>query len=225
MTSAFIPAAGFDFQYMLLEYYKKLGISEKELVTLFMIQHLLQQQNSMVTADMLIAKTHFKSDEADSLLSGLVSRGLVKYVPDTSNGKTVYRMSLEPLNAILSKRFSDDVTRKNQNLHDFQRSKDLDTLYSFIQKKWNKTLSPFDQQQINTFLDDGYRALQIQDAVEDCLLKGLKNFKSVGKRLREMRANDDIRKEGATAVSEDWDKDMEETMRILNVPWVPTDEE
>lgn len=224
MTTNLLPTAGFDFQYMLLEYYKKLGLSETELAVLFMINHLIQQQNTFITADMLSVKMNLKTAEADQVLAALMSRQLIAYVPDNSSGQKVFRMSLEPLSKILGQRFSSDVARKNQNLHDLKRAESLSTLYSFFQTKWNKTLSPFDQQQINGFLDDGYAVVQIQNAVEDCLQSGKKTTKSVGKRLREMRSADDILLEGASAVSETWDKDMEETLRILNAKWVPTDE-
>ena len=45
-------------------------------------------------------------------------------------------------------------------------------------------------------------------------------MKSIGKKLRMHRAGDDFRKEGYTAVSDSWDRDIEETIKIANTEWV-----
>ena len=41
-----------DFRYLLLENYRKLKLTEKELATIFMIDHLISQGNPFVTADL-----------------------------------------------------------------------------------------------------------------------------------------------------------------------------
>ena len=46
--AATLPTEGIDFPYLLLEYYKKLGLSEKEVAVLFMINHLNNQKNDVV---------------------------------------------------------------------------------------------------------------------------------------------------------------------------------
>lgn len=222
--AATLPTEGIDFPYLLLEYYKKLGLSEKEVAVLFMINHLNNQKNDVVTPDMLSMKMNLSTNEADGVLSNLVSRKFVEFVADKSKPSSPWRTSLEPLMKVLWKHFSADVARANQNRYDAERAKDLEEVYAVFEKKLRKTLSPFDKDAINGWLDDGYRPIQIKDAMEDCLLEGKKSMKAIAKRLRVLRAGEDIRKEGVTAVSDKWDKDIEETLRIANFNWVPTDE-
>ena len=37
-----------DFRYLLLEYYKKLRLSENEVMVILMIDHLLEQKNTLI---------------------------------------------------------------------------------------------------------------------------------------------------------------------------------
>ena len=59
--AATLPTEGIDFPYLLLEYYKKLGLSEKEVAVLFMINHLNNQKNDVVTPDMLSMKMNLSA--------------------------------------------------------------------------------------------------------------------------------------------------------------------
>ncbi len=45
-----------DFRYLLLENYKKLGLSENEVIVLLMSDHFLKQKNPLITADLLSLK-------------------------------------------------------------------------------------------------------------------------------------------------------------------------
>ena len=56
-----LPKEGVDFRYLILEYYKKLGLTETELCVLLMINHLLNQQNDWITPDMISVKTNLKT--------------------------------------------------------------------------------------------------------------------------------------------------------------------
>ena len=57
-----------DFRYLLLEYYKKLNISETELAVLLIINHLRSQKNAFITPDLLSLKMNLTVEELDSML-------------------------------------------------------------------------------------------------------------------------------------------------------------
>ena len=61
------------------------------------------------------------------------------------------------------------------------------------------------------------------NALKEALSKGRKTLKSVDKILLQWQARDDIEKNGYTTISEDWDKNMEETMKIIKTKWVDND--
>ena len=63
-----------DFRYLLLENYKKLKISENELATIFVIDHLIAQGNPFVTADLLSLKMSLDVKEIDKILASLLKK-------------------------------------------------------------------------------------------------------------------------------------------------------
>ena len=58
-----------DFRYLLIENYKKLKISENELATIFVIDHLIGQGNPFVTTDLLSLKMTLDIKEIDNVLT------------------------------------------------------------------------------------------------------------------------------------------------------------
>jgi DNA replication protein len=209
-----LPNESVDFRYLLLEYYKKLGLTENEVLVLLMVNHLLNQKNDWITADMLSMKTNLKTKELDRILSDLVKRGFLEYVLESA------RVSLEPISKTLWQLFALDVAKNNQNRLSAERAELLSEIYSYYEKKLGRTLSPFDKDQINQWLDDGYRVEQIRHALDDALAEGRKTMKSVGKRLRLARAGEDIDREGYTLVGDNWDQDIAKTMEIVKTKWV-----
>ncbi len=209
-----LPNESVDFRYLLLEYYKKLGLTENEVLVLLMVNHLLNQKNDWITADMLSMKTNLKTKELDRILSDLVKRGFLEYVLESA------RVSLEPISKTLWQLFALDVAKNNQNRLSAERAELLSEIYSYYEKKLGRTLSPFDKDQINQWLDDGYRAEQIRHALDDALAEGRKTMKSIGKRLRLARAGEDIDREGYTLVGDNWDQDIAKTMEIVKTKWV-----
>ena len=78
--SSNMPYESVDFRYLLLEYYKKLGLSESEVSVILMINHLLNQKNEWITPDMLSVKMTFKSAELDKIMTSLLGRKFLEYV-------------------------------------------------------------------------------------------------------------------------------------------------
>jgi DnaD/phage-associated family protein len=127
---------------------------------------------------------------------------------------------LEPISKTHWQLFALDVAKNNQNRLSAERAELLSEICSYYEKKLGRTLSPFDKDQINQWLDDGYRVEQIRHALDDALAEGRKTMKSVGKRLRLARAGEDIDREGYTLVGDNWDQDIAKTMEIVKTKWV-----
>lgn len=210
-----------DFRYILLDDYKKLGISEDQMLVVLMVDHLTRQGNAFVTADLLRLKMNYKTDQIDKILSSLVKKGWLAYESDPNGG---LRTSLEPLKTKLYKQFEADLAKEAVNLHSATRAESLNRLYAYVEKRFNRTLSPLENEQINAWLDEGFGENEIVDAVEEALGKGRKTFKSVDKAIRSSRKRDDIAKEGYSAVDERWSKTIEESYEIANVKWVDNED-
>ena len=103
-----------DFRYILLDNYKKLKITEEELVVIFMIDHLIGQGNPFITADLLSLKMSYDVKTLDALLARLLQKGIIEYV--SSNKKTV--TTLNPLKKKLFREFqitlANDETKEKE---------------------------------------------------------------------------------------------------------------
>ena len=127
-----------DFRYVLLDSYKKMGINEEELAVILSIDHLLEQGNSLVTADNLAMKMTFKTDKIDQLMVSLVNKGFLVY--DTSSGKM--RTSLELLKDKVYTVFQKSLERDQANLMSEERTERLSKLVAFFEDKLARSLSP-----------------------------------------------------------------------------------
>ncbi len=205
-----------DFSYLLLEYYKKLGINETELSLLLMLDHLLKRGNDLVTPDIISMKMNLKSKELDSMLVSLIKRGFVEYAKSSSGLST----SLEPLKKKLYAEFGSDLSRDRQNLYSAERSKSLSTLYAYYEKRLARTLSPIEMEQISIWLDDGFPEQSVKDSLEEAIATGRKSIKTVDKILRMAKRRDDIEKEGVSAISDTWSKSIDETLAIVKKKWI-----
>ena len=209
-----------DFRYLLLENYKRLGIPEEKVITLLMVDHLLRGGNYLITGDLLSLKMGFKAAKCDELLASLMKEGYLSY--ETIDGKM--RTSLEPLKKKLYSQFQSDISRAKASLNSAEKSEKLARLYAYFEKRLNRTLSPLENDMIDTWLDDAYGEEAIEDALETAISKGKKTIKSVDKELRTRRGSEDIAKEGYTGGSDYWDKDIERTIELAKQKWKEDEE-
>lgn len=210
-----------DFRFLLLDSYKKLGLSEEDVMVCLMIDHLLKQGNRLVTADLLALKMNRKAKEIDATMVGLVKRNYLEY--EVTGGEM--RTSLKPLETKLYAEFEKALTQNRQNLNAAERNAELSELYAYFEKRLARALSPIEKEFIANWLDDAYGVKTIKDALEDALAAGKKTIKSIDKILRSNRAREDISKEGYTGVSSRWSADIERTIEIAKTKWVKDDDE
>ena len=215
MVSSNLTMDAVDFRYLLLENYKRLGISEKQVIVLLMVDHLLRSGNSFVTGDLLALKMNYKVEECDSSLAEFLKDGFLSY--ETKEGKM--RTSLEPLKKKLYAQFQNDLSRQKASLSSPVRTEMLSRLYSYFERRLNRTLSPLETDTIDGWLDDAYSEGQIKDALENAIAAGKKTMKSVDRELRTARKRGDIEKEGYSGVSDYWDKDIEKTIELAKQKW------
>lgn len=204
-----------DFRYVLIDSYKKMNLDESELAVVLLIDHLLEQGNTFVTADSLALKMTYKPSQIDQIMVGLVNKGYLVY--DTSDGKM--RTSLDPLKDKIYGIFQKNLERDQANLMSQERSDRLKGLVSFYEEKLNRSLSPLEGQTMGEWLDSGYSDEEIQDALLDALRANKKNLRAVDKALRAKRASADVAREGYSSVSPTWDKDIEKTIEIAKGMW------
>lgn len=210
-----------DFRFILLENYKKMKISETELATIFVIDHLISQGNPFVTADLLSLKMTLDVKEIDKVLATLLTRGFIEYV--SQGQKTI--TTLDPLKTKLYREFQILLTKEEARENSKQVNEELENIYGEFQKLLGRSLSPVEISKIREWVSYGYSDDRIINALKEALSKGKKSLRSVDKILLAWATRDDIEVEGHSPISEEWDRNLAETIRIAKTPWIKTDDD
>ena len=208
-----------DFRFLLLENYKKLKISENELAVIFMIDHLVTQGNPFITADLLSLKMSLDVKEIDTIIADLLTRGFMEYA--TLNGRTV--TSLSPLKEKLFSNFAISVSKEAEN----KKAKEemLSNIYQSFEAELGRTLQPMEISTIREWVDLGYSDEIIINALKEALAQGKKSIKSVDKVLLSWAKREELETEGKTTIKNNWNEDLEETIRIAKTPWLDDDDD
>lgn len=204
-----------DYRYLLIEYYKKLRLTENELSVILMIDHLLQQKNTLITPDLLSMKMNLDVKTIDKIFVVLIERGLLVF--DT--GKKI-KVSLKPLQKKLLQTFTKEMAEDDEAKNDKEKAEAIESTKEAFEKEYKRNLSPLENSLIEDWIAHGYPAETIVDAMKECLSKGKKTFKSIDKLLLEWQTRDDIEKTGVSAASDKWDKNIEETLKIAKAKWI-----
>ena len=211
----------FVFRFLLLENYRKLKISENQLVIILMIDHLSTQGNPFITADLLSLKMSLDVKEIDRLIADLLTRGLMEYA--TTNGKTV--TSLNPLKEKLYREFEMSISKENAAKNNEAVNNQLNNIFEAFQKELGRSLSPLEISRIREWVAMGYSDETIINALKEALSQGKKSLKSVDKILLTWAKREELESEGKTSIDDDWSKNLEETIRIAKTPWLDDDDE
>lgn len=210
-----IQMEALDFRYLLLEYYKKLRLTENDLAVILMIDHLLGQKNNLITPDLLSLKMNIPTNELDKILVNLIERNFLVY----EIGKKT-KVSLKPLNKRLYELFQVSLAKEQEVASSEKKSSYIKNIYQVFETELKRTLSPLEFSLINEWVNDGYSDETIIAALNEALSKGRRSLKSVDKILVQWRARDDIEKEGITVVKNSWDDDIEKTIEIAKAKWI-----
>ena len=210
-----------DFRFLLLENYKKLKISEEQLVIIMMIDHLLSQGNPFITADLLSLKMSLDIKDIDRQIADLLTRGYMEYM--TVNGKTV--TSLNPLKEKLYREFQITISKENEIASNEKVNAQLNNIFEEFQKELGRQLSPLEISRIREWISIGQTDETIIDALKEAISQGKKSLKSVDKILLTWAKREEIEKEGKTSIKSDWTENLEETIRIAKTPWLDDDDE
>ena len=208
-------------EYVLLENYKKLGITETELAVIFMIQHLLKQGNTLITQELLALKMTLSIQDIDQVLSHLLSKRLIEFESDNGEMKT----TLKPLELRLYREFEVALLKRREESLEKGFDTQVQNIYGVFEKAFGRTLSPAEFQKIREWISLGYEEDVIIDALHEALDVNKKSIRSIDKILLKKTARKDIQKEGYSAISEGWNKDIEKTIQIASEKWVNDDDE
>lgn len=204
-----------SFRSMILDCYKKLGLNELELVVILMVDHLLEQGNTLITGESLSLKMKLSAQEIDEILASLLSRNLVTY-EDTGFGLIT---SIENVRVQAYEELKKSIHMEEEDGQEAAFNARKAKHISFFEEKYGRGLSPLESGMIGEWINAGFKDEEITDALLDCLRSGTKSIKAVDRALRNKRREEDIIKEGASAVEDIYDDDIEKTIELAKRIW------
>lgn len=204
-----------DYRYLLIEYYKKLRLSENEVCVILMIWQLLKQKNSLITPDLLSMKMTLETKVIDEILVTLIERGFLQF--DT--GKKI-KVSLKPLEKKLLQTLQEEMAEDDEKQNNKEKVANFEKVCKAFEEHFKPGLSPLEKSLISDWLEHGYSPDRIIDAMKECVSKGKKTFKSIDKLLLQWQTRDDIQAAGVSGTSDKWDKNIEETLKIAKAKWI-----
>ena len=209
-----------DFQYLLLENYKKLNITEQELAVIFMINHLLDQGNHFITQELLSLKMTLSLHEIDQALTSLIQKKLLEY----ENVQNEMRTTLEPLKKRVFREFELTFLKRRQESLETGFDAQVQNIYSVFEKELGRTLSPAEFQKIHEWVSFGYEDDFIISALREAISENKRSIRAVDRILLKRTTRDDMQKEGYSAVNHQWNQDIEKTIAIASEKWIEDDE-
>ena len=205
-----------DFKYLLIDNYSKLKIKEDELAVILLIDHLLDQGNDFITADLLSIKMNFSVVQIDMILASLINKGYLEY--KSKNKKTT--CSLAPLRKKLLKAFEKDISKEETSEGDDEIKNRVDNCVKEIESLFKRNLSPVEVGKVKDWILYGYNIDQIIEATKEALSKKTKSIRAIDKILILWQSRNDIETDGISTITPNWNKSLEETIKIAKTPWL-----
>ena len=204
-----------SFRLALLDSYKKLGLNENETMVILLIDYLLSQGNSLITSDLLSLKMTLQPEEIDGILVELLNKKYLSY--KTEEGKLV--TSIENIRKIVYSEMKKTLTWEVKK-ESVQKDESLiSDLYSLYEDKASHPLSPLEKDTIVSWLKNGYSEEEIKNAVLDTARFKKLTIREVERTLKAKRRAKDLSEEGVSAIKDNYDKSIAETLENAKKLW------
>lgn len=204
-----------SFRLALLDSYKKLGLNENETMVILLIDYLLSQGNSLITSDLLSLKMTLQPEEIDGILVELLNKKYLSY--KTEEGKLV--TSIENIRKIVYSEMKKTLTWEVKK-ESVQKDESLiSDLYSTYEDKASQPLSPLEKDTIVSWLKNGYSEEEIKNAVLDTARFKKLTIREVERTLKAKRRAKDLSEEGVSAIKDNYDKSIAETLENAKKLW------
>lgn len=204
-----------SFRLALLDSYKKLGLNENETMVILLIDYLLSQGNSLITSDLLSLKMTLQPEEIDGILVELLNKKYLSY--KTEEGKLV--TSIENIRKIVYSEMKKTLTWEVKK-ESVQKDESLiSDLYSLYEDKASQPLSPIEKDTIVSWLKNGYSEEEIKNAVLDTARFKKLTIREVERTLKAKRRAKDLSEEGVSAIKDNYDKSIAETLENAKKLW------
>lgn len=206
-----------DFHYLLVENYKVLGLNEKELAIILLIDNVEKEHPTLITSDQLVLKMSIDEKEIDVLLTSLFERKYLSY--ETIDGIMITSI-IKTKERIVELFKRDVVTSPIDDLLEIDNEEGK-TIFNAFENKLNRALTPFELDTIKSWISEGIKKETIIDTLNECALKSKSvSLKTIDKMIIKNMTSKDRKKEGYSVVDEQHKKDIDEAIKIASYDWI-----
>lgn len=181
---AWIKSGNISIPTALLTHYKKMGLSEIEMVLILHVHSFLEKGNYFPTLGELSDRMTI---DCTSILRRLIQRGFIEIKDAFSDEGIRFEMySLDPLWEKLVNQFQ---AQNNLKATAENESQETD-LYTCFEQEFGRPLSPFECESLGMWLDDDHHEpVIIKAALREAVISGKLNFRYIDRILFEWKKN------------------------------------
>ena len=189
-----INSNAINYEYLLLEYYKKLGITDLEALILLMIEHLTKDEKSLITASNLALKMGLEEEELDVIMNNLYVKGLIDI--KTDNGKLI--TSLEPTYSKILDCLRDTILKSAEIKENKEAESAREEVINELKDALGRDLTGLEEESVTTWISSDIDKKIIINSIKDAkqlryvdintidrlIIKKMRNQDNYGNELR-----------------------------------------
>ena len=161
--------------------------------------------SSLLNTDDIKEKLGFDDEKTFNTFTSLINKKYIEMVVTNNNGEVIEQIKLDPLYDRLA------LNKKTENVD----SKDI---YAMFESELGRTLSSFEYEMINKWIEKGVEEETIKNALKEAVLNNVRNFKYIDKIIYEW-----TKKGIKNKIKDDNKKDTHED-DILDFEWFDENE-
>lgn len=171
----------------LLTFYKRLGLTEEELVLLLQVLSFVEKGNDFPTPEEIASKMTISVEQCTDMLRKLIQKGFISLQKERSENGILYeKYCMKPLWEKLANFY---IMEKRQEEVEAQLKEETD-IYTTFEKEFGRPLSPYECETLSIWIDeDGHDVALIKAALKEALLSGKLNFRYIDRILFEWKKN------------------------------------
>lgn len=161
--------------------------------------------SSLLNTDDIKEKLGFDDEKIFNTFTSLINKKYIEMVVTNNNGEVIEQIKLDPLYDRLA------LNKKTENVD----SKDI---YAMFESELGRTLSSFEYEMINKWIEKGVEEETIKNALKEAVLNNVRNFKYIDKIIYEWT------KKGIKNKIKDYNKKDTHEDDILDFEWFDENE-
>lgn len=161
--------------------------------------------SSLLNTDDIKEKLGFDDEKIFNTFTSLINKKYIEMVVTNNNGEVIEQIKLDPLYDRLA------LNKKTENV-------DSKNIYAMFESELGRTLSSFEYEMINKWIEKGVEEETIKNALKEAVLNNVRNFKYIDKIIYEW-----TKKGIKNRIKDDNKKDTHED-DILDFEWFDENE-